>query len=389
MLEDGEKTFPADGRLVRWNVGFALLPFVLTLLGVYLTRSGVTGSVHAFAESPVIGRVLLGAAIIGLVFGIWAALRADRGEPWERVSLLGRETWLAGSAGLVTIALVFVTVGSAYPAYLQVFLDERALVRPVFFVTVLLPLAIVLAVGLAFAFDTRWASRRLGGPKIWWYVIVAVASVTTAVVTIGDHPAPAILLLGLAAATVLVLSLDLARVKPSGLVLAGHLAHIGMALVLVGGAGSSLGEDFAATMGPGEVARLESYTVEVDAIRSGEGDRFIFVAADLTVTGEGGSSFELSPEIRAYEEQALPVPEPALHSTPWEDVVVAISRVSGDASVVDVTVFVRPLVFFVWAGAVLIALAGLVALYATGGDAARRRRSATGELQPTGTTISD
>ena len=48
-----------DGRARRLNVFLSLAAFTLTVLGVYLTRSGSTGSIHAFAEDPVIGRVLV------------------------------------------------------------------------------------------------------------------------------------------------------------------------------------------------------------------------------------------------------------------------------------------------------------------------------------------
>jgi cytochrome c-type biogenesis protein CcmF len=375
-----------DGRLVRWNVGFALLPFILTLLGVYLTRSGATGSIHAFAESPVIGRILIVTAAIGLLIGAWLTLKVERGEPWERVSPLGRDTWLAVNGGLLTVALVFITVGSAYPAYLEVFVGERALVRPDFFIAVLAPIGLLLAFGLGFAFKTEWVPVGLPKSRIAIYLLLALLSSMIVGTVFTSRPIVAVVLFGLAGASLLLLGVDLFRERPSGRILAGHIAHIGMALVLVGGAGSSLGEDFTAAMGPGETAQLDRYTIELENIGTGEADRFIFVVADIFFTGPGPGGFRLSPEIRAYEDQALPVPEPALRSTPVEDVVVAISRVAGDASVVEVNVFVRPLVLWVWVGAALIAVAGLIALVATGAASSGRRRAATAARQEAGTT---
>lgn len=86
---------------------------------------------------------------------------------------------------------------------------------------------------------------------------------------------------------------------------------------------------------------------------------------------------QLRPEIRAYGSQGLPVAEPVLRSTLSDDVIVAIGRVSEDASLVWVSVFLRPLVLWVWVGALLMVLAGLVALFARDGDAATQRRAAT------------
>ena len=71
-----------DGRARRWTVFFALFPFASSVLGVYLTRSGATGSIHSFAEDPVVGRALLLAAAASAVAVSWMAVRSPRGLPW-------------------------------------------------------------------------------------------------------------------------------------------------------------------------------------------------------------------------------------------------------------------------------------------------------------------
>src|SRR5690606_4399009 len=71
-----------DGRLRRWTVFFALFSFALSVLGVYLTRPGVTGSIHSFAEDPVVGRILLIAALVVGIGVSWAAIRTERGPVW-------------------------------------------------------------------------------------------------------------------------------------------------------------------------------------------------------------------------------------------------------------------------------------------------------------------
>ena len=41
------------GMLRKWNVTLVVLSFLLTILGTFITRSGIIESVHAFAQSPV------------------------------------------------------------------------------------------------------------------------------------------------------------------------------------------------------------------------------------------------------------------------------------------------------------------------------------------------
>jgi cytochrome c-type biogenesis protein CcmF len=187
------------------------------------------------------------------------------------------------------------------------------------------------------------------------------------------------LLLVLAIASSAILAADLIQRRPSGRILVGYMAHLGLALVLVGAGGSSLGAQFRGGMAPGDVVAVGGYEVRLDRVETDEEGRYIYVAADLTLLRDGQEVDSVRPQIRAYEDQPLPIPEPVLRSTPMEDIVFAISRVNQDASGVEVSVFVKPLVFWVWAGGLLIALAGVAGLTVPNGAGGVRRREATSE----------
>lgn len=366
-----------NGRLARWNAAFAILPFLLTVLGVYLTRSGVTGSVHAFAESDEIGRVLLTLFLVLVLASALALLRVPRGPQWSLISLRGRDTWLAGNGGLLGLALVFVFIGSAYPAYLSVFGDSRSSIDPGFFVTLILPIAFVLLIGLAIGLETGWDGGSSLSTATGAFAGLSVAGLALAGLSFGWSLDWGLLLLAMALGAASVLLLALIRNRPRGRMLVAHVAHLGMAVVLIGAGGSSLGDEFRGGMAPGDVISVGGYEVRLDSIGTGDGSRFIFVTAELSLMKGGEIIATVFPQIRAYEAQDLPIPEPVLRSTPREDIVFAISRVAQDASGVEVNVFVRPLVFWVWAGGLLIGLSGLLALSSTIGAGAGRRQSAT------------
>ena len=356
------------GRWRRWNVAFASLPFALTVMGIYLTRSGVTGSIHSFAEDPMVGRILLAAAVvIGVIVAV-ASTRSQPGEPWGPLHL-DRGGWLAVNALLLTTALVFVTAGSGYPAFASVFLGEAVAVDTRFFVITVLPVAVAVAVGLSLAL--RGAAMA--------YVLVTVFLAALSVVMVGLEVG--VLLMAPAMATLVFVAFGIWGQRPRGRLLTAHLAHLGMGLFLVGVAGSAFGGDFTGSMIPGETVEVAGREITMVGVDTGEGDRYLFVRADFSVDGEA-----LAPEIRAYEDQTLPVAEPALRSTPGGDVIVAISLLFPDGDTVGVSVFVRPLVWLVWVGAIVIGLAGLVGLFSRGGAGAALHRSATAGPQREETT---
>src|SRR5436309_702625 len=63
------------GMLRVWNLSLIIATFCLTILGTFLTRSGVLNSVHAFTESD-IGAWLL--AFLGAAAVSWLPLIAGR-----------------------------------------------------------------------------------------------------------------------------------------------------------------------------------------------------------------------------------------------------------------------------------------------------------------------
>jgi cytochrome c-type biogenesis protein CcmF len=357
------------GRARRWNVLFAGLPFALSVMGVYLTRSGVTGSIHSFAEDPVVGRILLAAAaVVGLLTAILAA-GSDRGEPWHEPRL-DRDGWLGVNSLLIASALLFVTAGSAYPAFASVFGGETLVVDSAFFTRTVLPLAVLVALSLAMS---------VGGAR--WRVYTAVLLATTAGTWLVVGPRWGLLLAAASFASLLVLVVSVTKARPRGRRLSIYLAHIGMAVVLIGAAGSSFGAEFEGSMRPGDSVEVGGHTVALQDVTSGDGGRYVFVRALFDVDGR-----RVAPEIRAYEDQSTPVAEPALQSSIVDDIIVAVSLLFPDGETVAVSVFVRPLVWWVWVGAGLIALAGLTALFSRRGAAAMPHRSATTAPLPGGTT---
>lgn len=358
----------ATGRWRRWNVMFAALPFALTVMGVYLTRSGATGSIHSFAEDPVVGRILLTAAAVVAILALVLSVRSEIGETWGKVRL-DRNGWLAVNAVLLTVALVFVTAGSGYPAFASVFRGQEVSIDSRYFVVTVLPIAVAMAVSLTLAL-------RLS--RIYYAVALMVAAAVSLAVV---GPRTGVLLMAPAGASLVMVGVALLSRRVGGRRATIYLAHLGMAVFLVGAAGSSFGGDFNGSMVPGDSVTVEGHEIVLRTVETGEADRYVYARGVFELDGT-----PISSEIRAYEDQATPVAEPASRQGVVDDVIVATSLLFPDGETVEVSVFVRPLVSWVWVGAALMALAGLVALFARDGAASGPRRLATAGQRSARTT---
>ncbi|MFO7299396.1 MAG: cytochrome c-type biogenesis CcmF C-terminal domain-containing protein [Actinomycetes bacterium] len=366
-----------DGRLHRWTVFFALFPFALGVLGVYLTRSGVTGSIHSFAEDPVVARSLLAAALAAGLGVAWVTLRARRGAAWGRAGFT-RPTWLAAAGLLAGMVMAFVLVGSAYPAYRAVFGGDTLILDPAYFVTMVLPPALLIALLLGFAMQTTWAGHGVRRADLAAFATGAVVAIAVMLAVSESVPWPGLILGAVAggAAGVIVWHIGGHLTDPA------HLAHLGLAMVLVGAGASALGTETAARVRAGDTLTVGSHTLQLVEVTTGEEANYVYAEGRFLVDGK----VEVRPQIRGYERQSLPVAEPALWSTPWRDVIVAVSLLTPEADGFDVTVYVRPMVWWVWAGAVVLTLAGLAGLAGRSGASAGRRRAATAGPPPAGTT---
>lgn len=358
----------ANGGLTRWNTFMGGLPFVLTVVGVYLTRSGATGSIHSFAEDPAVGVVLIVASALTLGLMIWSSSRVHPGSKWVE-GRLNRQGWLGINTVLISLSVVVVAAGSIYPAVRSVFFDETAIVDSTFFVVTMLPIAIGVGVGLGLPTGRTWRP----------FVVGTLGGAVLGLTAYG--PGVGLLLFAPAFGAVVSSAMTFVTgpVRPKQLV--HKTAHLGMAILLVGVAGSSFGDDFEGPMRVGDSVEVGGHTVTLVDLSLGESDRYQFVSANFEVGDE-----MLSPQIRAYESQPLPIAEPVVSSDPVDDVVIAISLLFPDGETVDVSVFVRPLVWWVWFGALVVFGSGLIFLFSKAGAGAEQRRLARAEPQREETT---
>jgi cytochrome c-type biogenesis protein CcmF len=93
------------GGFRGWTLLLAIAAFSLSLLGTFLTRSGVITSVHAFASDPARGLFIL--ALLAIVIGgslLLYALRAPKDEGGKPFAPVSRETLLLANNLLLTAA---------------------------------------------------------------------------------------------------------------------------------------------------------------------------------------------------------------------------------------------------------------------------------------------
>ena len=141
------------GLLRIWNLSLVVAAFSLTILGTFLTRSGVIQSVHSFSEST-IGPLLLGFFGVVLVTGVGLiAWRGDRLRSAGGIdAAVSREgAFLVNNLLFVAFAFV-VLLGTVFPLLYQALNGDELSVGAPYFNRFFVP------VGLPFC--SSWPSPR-------------------------------------------------------------------------------------------------------------------------------------------------------------------------------------------------------------------------------------
>ena len=369
-----------------WTVLLAIFGFSLSLLGTFIVRSGVLVSVHAFANDPARGVFIL--AFLALVVGgalVLYAWRAARVAGIGRFAVCSRETMLLANNVLLTAAAAAVLLGTLYPLLMDSLdLGQISVGRPYFdrvFVPLMIPLAGVLALGML----ARWKRDRAGRLARLLAVVFAAAVAGGVVAALLAHSAGAALGAGLALwIACSTLRAIAARVRRPRDLLRLPRGFLGMSLAHVGFAASLTGVCFVTVLeveevvrlAPDESATVSGYEFRFRGVRDVAGPNYRALRAEIEVTRDGRPVARLAPEKRTYFSQSQPMTEAGIDPGLTRDLYAALGEPLGGGAW-SVRLHYKPFVRWIWLGAILMALGGVIA--ATDRRYRRRARIAGGE----------
>ena len=363
------------GLFRSWTVLLAIAAFSLSLLGTFLVRSGVLTSVHAFAADPERGLFIL--IFLVLVVGGSLTLYAFRAPTVASpisYELESRESLLLANNLIFAVSAIVVLLGTLFPLLMDALGQGKYSVGPPYFNAVFVPAMALLAPFMAVGPISRWkqdSSKRwlseLGVPAVVC-ILVAIAAPW---VGVGEVNVWASLSVLLAAWLVLGLVRDLqvrmrgvgsgsalfARLTPSYLGML--MAHFGFALTLIG---ATFVTQFSAErdlrMEVGDAVTLNGYAFVLDELTVVEGPNYAADRGIFSVSVDEQLFTTLMPEKRRYVASGQIMTEAAIDAGAMRDLYIALGEPLGDGAW-SVRVQHKPLVRWIWFGALMIGVGGL------------------------------
>ncbi len=363
------------GVFKSWTVLLAILAFAGSLLGTFITRSGLLTSVHAFASDPTRGVFILG--FIALTVGgslVLYALRAPLIRNESSFSPISREVFLLTNNILLVVAAASVLLGTLFPMVYQAITDNLISIGPPYFNAIFVPLMALLVVALGFGPISRWKNTSTAYLRKQ-LTMVAIAAVTLGVilplVITLEFSLPVTIGVSLAFWLVFAIARDVynkvankanrwqaLRGLPANY-LGMQLAHFGVAVMIVGVTlTSSFSMEKSVLLTPGQAIDLGDYDFQFNGTQPITGPNYVGDEATILVSRRGEFMRELHPEKRIYIASNSPSTEMAIDSGFFRDLFVTLGE-GRESGAWSMTLYVKPFVRWIWLGAIFMGIGGI------------------------------
>jgi len=362
--------------LKTWTVLLAIGTFSFSLSGTFLVRSGILNSVHAFANDPARGVFILG--LLGIVIGaslLLFALRAPVLSASGIFAPVSREGALVVNNILLCSITAVIVTGTMYPLFADLLLGEKLSVGAPFFDAAVFPLALPLFAAMSVGPMLSWkrANLRETLVKLWWVLIAAVIVGGIAGYWARLLPAVALglaawLILGALADVVerirlfrlpLPASLQRLRSLPRGS-FGTTLAHAGLGVTIAGIAGMSMAQSSIVLLHPGEVSHLAGLEFKLLDIHDADGPNYSARVATIAISRNGVPVVTLAPEKRSFPVQRINTTEAKIATNGFRDLYTVFGEERDGGAVLRL--HWNPLAPWIWLGALVMAVGGMVSL---------------------------
>jgi cytochrome c-type biogenesis protein CcmF len=381
-----------------WNLTLIISTFLLTILGTFLTRSGVISSVHAFTQGT-IGYYFLAFMAVVLLFSL--VLLAGRSSELRTEGTLdsgaSRESAFLLNNLLFAAFTFTVLLGTLFPLLAEAFRGVKVSVGAPFFNRMTVPICVALLFLLGIGPALRWRLTTTEQMKRNFLApVVALVVVAAGVLIAGVYQPYTVLAFAFGAFAFTSNAQEFVRgaavrrerhgeavgtalvnlVRANNRRYGGYVAHIGLILMAVGiAASSTFKTETVATLRPGETVELAGYTLRFDDLRGAEEPHRFVILADLAVLRDGREIGRMDPRLNYYGGRNEPITTPAVRSRAHIDLYVTLIAFEENGSSVTVTVIVEPLVVWIWIGGIIIGLGGLIGLIPMRRSRVRPRRA--------------
>jgi cytochrome c-type biogenesis protein CcmF len=341
-----------------WACLLAIITFTLSLLGTFLVRSGILISVHNFATDPKRGILLL---LILMVITTAALMIYFLCLPTikqrKSFSFYSKDMALLSQSLLLTTAMLTILIGTLYPLFLDAIHAGNISVGAPYFNTVLLPITVLSLFIMGLSSYLPWQDLH----KLCWQKPlrdIFLSSVCGSVISwLLLNRFDFCLALIISLCLWVFISLRESKLSALGM----QTAHAGFAICILGiTLSTSLKIEKEVTMSVNQPIIVGPYEFTLLETKSIHAKNYHGIRADIVVKKQGRFITLMQPEKRIYPVRQMILTQTAIDPSFFRDLYIALGQPLTDNNW-SARIYYKPFIRWIWLGALVMALGGLIA----------------------------
>lgn len=363
MLIHSLKSLEKNQIFKAWTILLSISSFILSLLGIFLVRSGVLTSVHSFAIDAKRGFfVIILLSIIGgiglILFGIKMPKILNKNN--EKINLLSKNGFILINNYFLSIALFVVILGTIYPIFSQGFFDQFIAIGPSYYNKIFSILSIPFLAFLAFSY---YFANILRIKKE--FIIISIISLFTTSLTFFFEQKSQIsqlVILFLAIFIILISIMELLKIsfckgsknfvkKPN---LTMSISHFGFSLIICGIIlTSSFGSTKQTNLKIGDKLEISGYQIIFNNISYIKGSNYIGRIGKFEVFKNDKKITNLNPSLNYYPISNQTTNESSTFHSFFGDIYLVIGN-KDEQENYAIRAYFKPFIWFIWLGVIMI-----------------------------------
>ena len=349
--------------LKSWTVILSIATFTLSMSGTFLVRSGILNSVHTFANDPKRGVFILFFLFVLILLSLilFFIYQDKDNNSQKKFFLISKETSILVNNWFMMYFLSVVLIGTIYPIFLEVLINEKISIGPPFFNKLLIPFLAVFLIFMSIGPKLNWIKDNFEKIKYLRIILFFICIILSFyLIKKTSSEILFISVIGGGALYLLFISIeDLFKKKYN---ISQVISHFGFSLFILSILFNSLfSTEFSANMKVGQELSFKKDQVKFLKIKISEKENYKSVIANFEIIDEKENVISLYPEIRIYNQPNILTSEADIISSVFSDKFMVINLLKGE-EIFNVRYQTKPFMIWIWISAFLISFGGILGL---------------------------
>ena len=350
--------------LQSWTLILSIATFTLSMSGTFLVRSGILNSVHTFANDPERGLFILLFlfALIFLSIVLFFKYQNKENSSEKNFFLLSKETSILINNWFMMYFLSVILIGTTYPIFLEVIVNEKISIGPPFYNKLLIPFLIPFLIFMAVGPNLQWIrnnNKKILYSRISIFFICLLISYYL-INKISDQILYFSILSTAALYLFIITAKDFFKKNKN---ISQSISHFGFSIFILSILLNSLfSYEFSANMKIGQELKYKDEKIKFLNIKTFNKENYKSIITNFEILDKNKKTFTLYPEIRIYNQPNILTSEADIITTVFYDKFMVVNLLKGE-EIFNVRYQTKPFMIWIWISTCLVSLGGLMSLY--------------------------